>query len=71
MKKKGLLNFLAFLSNRDTVLITDENGFKKGLGRVNYSLANTSNYFVAKTLKNKYFISSMYLLVIFFFLQVF
>lgn len=66
MKKKFLLNFLAFFSNRDTVLIADENGFKKGLSRVNYSLTNTINYFVAITPKNKYVISGMYLLVMFF-----
>jgi hypothetical protein len=66
MKKKFLLNFLAFFSNRDNVLITHENGFKMGLSRIIFSLTNTSNYFVAKTSKNKNVISSMFLLVILF-----
>lgn len=66
MKKQVLLNFLAFFSNRDNVLITDENGFKKGLSRVNYSLTNTSKYFVEETSKHKNVISSMFLLVMLF-----
>ncbi|MFV8347769.1 hypothetical protein [Flavobacterium sp. ZB4P13] len=65
MKKHVLLNFLVFFSNRDNVLITDENGFKMGLSRVNYSLTNTSN-FVEETSKNKNVISSMFLLVMLF-----
>lgn len=70
MKKKillnFLLNFLAFFSNRDNVLITDENGFKMGLSRMIFSLTNTINYFVGKTSKNKNVISSMFLLAILF-----
>ncbi|MFV8324272.1 hypothetical protein [Flavobacterium sp. ZS1P14] len=65
MKKQVLLNFLAFFSNRE-VLITDENGFKMGLSRVNYSLTHTSKYFVEETSKNKNVISSMFLLVMLF-----
>lgn len=66
MKKIFLLNFLAFFSKRDNVLITGENGFKMGLSRMIFSLIKTSNYFVAKTSKNKNVISSMFLLVMLF-----
>ncbi|MFV8371389.1 hypothetical protein [Flavobacterium sp. LB2P74] len=66
MEKHVLLNFLAFFSNRDDVLIADENGFKMGLSRVNYSLTNTSKYFFEQTFKNKNVISSMFLLVMLF-----
>jgi hypothetical protein len=66
MKKKILLNFFAFFSDRDNVLITDENGCKIGLSRANYSQTNTSNYFVEETSKIKDIISSMFLLVMLF-----
>ncbi|MBG6111278.1 hypothetical protein H4V97_002800 [Flavobacterium sp. CG_23.5] len=66
MKKHVLLNFLTFFSNRDKVLVGDENEFKMGLSRVNYSRTKTSKYLVKETSKNKNFISSTFLLVVFF-----
>lgn len=69
MKKKILLDFfLAFFSNGNNILITDESGFKMGLSRMIFSLTDTSNYFVAKTSKSKNVISSTFLLVILFLL---
>lgn len=66
MKKHVLLNFLTFFSNRDKVLVEDENEFKMGLSRVNYSRTKTSKYLVKESSKNKNVTSSMFLLVMLF-----